>query len=97
VCLTTLIILVQIIYYEYVMTDVPLESVMTYLIVEKAHILIFQSSLNILCANNPMYGTFHRKKKVVTFFNPNYMKYFLSQKRSSHFSSKSYKIRSYLS
>jgi hypothetical protein len=77
VCLATLIILVQIICHEYVMTDMTLESVMTYLIAEKAHILIFQLSLNILCANNLIYSTFHRKKKVITFFNPNHMKYFL--------------------
>jgi hypothetical protein len=44
------------------MTDMTLESVMTYLIGEKAHILIFQLTLNILCANNLIYNTFHRKK-----------------------------------
>jgi hypothetical protein len=62
VCLATLIILVQIICHEYVMTDMTLEFVMTYLIGEKAHILIFQLTLNILCANNLIYNTFHRKK-----------------------------------
>jgi hypothetical protein len=36
---------------------------MTYLIGEKAHILIFQLTLNILCANNLIYNTFHRKKE----------------------------------
>jgi hypothetical protein len=45
-----------------------MHSIMTYLIAEKAHILIFHLSLNILCANNLIYITFHRKKKVVTIF-----------------------------
>jgi hypothetical protein len=72
--LATVVILVKIICLEYIMTGMPLESVMTYLMAEKTQILTFQLSLNILCANNLIYSNFHRKMKVSHIFNPNHMK-----------------------
>jgi hypothetical protein len=64
---------------EYVMTDMPLEDVTTCLIAEKAQILIFQLSLNILCANILIYCTFHRQKKVITVLHPKHTQIVVSR------------------